>query len=463
MSGERRARGARPGVQSFLPRRSQHARVRRHVSVISTGYARPRADDHPSRDPRPVLPRRRLHSLTFMATSAWSALGRHRMRAALTVLGIAIGVGAVITMVSLGRGANQILADRLESMGPNVLYIEARDKIVQGAMAAADTLMFDDVVAMRKECPEVVLASPHVNFRAQIVAGGQNWNTNVRGVDPEFQNIRRWPMADGSFLNPQQVEAAAKVAVLGKTVLNALFPPNSNAVGATIRINAAPFTVIGVLAGKGAGVVGEDQDDVIVIPWTTAQRKMLGIRHLKDIWAAAASRETLPAAKRQITALLRQRHRLTADQPDDHTIRDYTEIAEASSETNAAMTLLLSAVASLALLVGGINTMSIMLVTVTERTREIGIRMAVGARVRDIRLQFLCEALLLTILGGVSGVAFGVGVSRAFAELFGWATVISADTVAIGLGVSTAVGLLFGSYPAVRASLLDPIEAIRSD
>jgi putative ABC transport system permease protein len=385
------------------------------------------------------------------------------MRATLTVAGIAIGVASVITMVSLGRGANKVLADRLESMGPNVLYIEARDKVVQGAMAAADNLMFDDVIAMRKECPAVILASPHVNFRAQIVAAGQNWNTNVRGVDPEFQKIRQWPLASGAFFNPPQVEAAAKVAILGQTVLQALFPSSTDAIGATIRINTASFTVIGVLAAKGAGVMGEDQDDVIVIPWTTAQRKMLGIRHLKDIWAAAASRAMLPTAKGQITALLRQRHHLTADQPDDHSIRDYTEIADASAATNDAMTLLLSAVASLALLVGGINTMSIMLVTVTERTREIGVRMAVGARAGEIRLQFLCEATLLTLIGGVLGVAFGVGVSTAFASLFGWATVIAPDTVALGLGVSTIVGLVFGSYPAIRASRLDPIEAIRND
>ena len=405
----------------------------------------------------------RLTTIGFIAHTAWRALGRHRMRASLTVLGIAIGVGAVITMVSLGRGANQVLAQRLESMGPNVLYVEAGNRLVQGVMTSSENLMFEDVVAMRKECPAVALASPHVNFRAQVVAGRNNWFANVRGVDPEFQNIRRWPMAEGVFLTPPQVEAAAKVAILGQTVFHELFPGSTNALGATIRINAAPFTVIGLLAAKGAGVTGEDQDDLIVIPWTTAQRKMMGIRHLKDIWASAATRDLLGQAKKQITALLRQRHRLTADQPDDHNIRDYTEIADSAADTNQLMTLLLSSVAGLALLVGGINTMSIMLVTVTERTREIGVRMAVGAAPGRIRLQFLLEALLLTIIGGLCGVVFGVGTSFALGSAFGWATVIAPDTMALGLGVSTVVGLVFGSYPAFRASSLDPIEAIRFD
>jgi putative ABC transport system permease protein len=334
---------------------------------------------------------------------------------------------------------------------------------VQGVMTSFESLMFEDVLAVRKECPAVALASPHVNFRAQIVAAGNNWNANVRGVDPDFQGIRRWPTTEGEFLNATHVDAAAKVAILGQTVFHQLFPGATSAVGSTIRINATPFTVIGLLAAKGAGVTGEDQDDVIVIPWTTAQKKMMGIRYLKDIWASADSRELIGAAKKQITAVLRQRHHLTADQPDDHSIRDYTEIAEGAADTNRLMTLLLSSVAALALLVGGINTMSIMLVTVTERTREIGVRMAVGARPGSIRLQFMLEALLLTIVGGVCGVVFGVGTSFTLARAFGWATMIASDTMAIGLGVSMVVGLVFGSYPAFRASSLDPIEAIRFD
>jgi putative ABC transport system permease protein len=300
-----------------------------------------------------------------------------------------------------------------------------------------------------------------VNLRGQVAFGNQNTNTQVRGVDSVWQQIRAWPLADGQFLTPNLVAASSKVAVLGHTVAHQLFSGAIDPIGQTIRIANTPFRIIGVLTPKGTSVTGDDQDDVVVIPWTTAQRRMLGIKHIKDMYVSAQSRDSIGAAKKQITALLRQRHHLTPEQPDDHSIRDYTEIAQSVNETNRVMTLLLSSVAAMALLVGGINTMSIMLVSVTERTREIGVRMAVGARTRQIRLQFLLEAMLLTLLGGLAGVALGIGSSFVVASSMHWPAVISSSTMALGLGISTLVGLVFGYYPALRASALDPIEALR--
>jgi putative ABC transport system permease protein len=356
-----------------------------------------------------------------------------------------------------------VVIDRLESMGSNMLFVEAGNRAVQGVSTAFDSMVYEDVVAARKDCPAIALASPHVNLRAQVASAGQNWATVVRGVDPFYQQIRRWPLADGRFLTDGMVTGAAKVAVLGQTVLHQLFPPGASAVGESVRINGVPFQVVGVLTAKGVNVVGDDQDDLVVIPWTTAQRRMLGIRHIKDMYLSAVSREAIPEAKRQITALLRQRHHLGPEAPDDHTIRDYTEMAERVNETNQLMTWLLASVAAIALVVGGINTMSIMLVTVTERTREIGVRMAVGGRSAQVRLQFVLEAMLLTLIGGVGGVALGIGASFVVARVLGWPAQISSTTIAVGLVVSTAVGLVFGYYPALRASRLDPIEALRSD
>jgi putative ABC transport system permease protein len=399
--------------------------------------------------------------LPFIARTAWGALGRHPLRAALTMVGIAVGIAAVIALVSLGEGAKQMVIERLATMGDNMLQVEAGNRSFRGASTPAETLTYDDVLAIRKECSAVSLASPQVDYRSQVAFEGRNWNTKVQGLDPDYQLIRRWVVDEGEFLDAGMINAAAKVTVLGQSVARQLFSTATNPIGQTIRVSNTPFRVVGVLAAKGAGVNGEDLDDFVIIPWTTAQRRMVRINYLKDVWISAVGADSIAEAKAQITALLRHRHHVAPEQPDDHNIKDFKEIAEQIGETNRVMTLFLACVASIALLVGGINTMTIMLVSVTERTREIGVRLAVGARTRQVRLQFVLEAMLLTLLGGVGGVALGVAASHLTARSLDWPSVVSVRTIVVGLGISTSVGLIFGYYPAFLASRLDPIEALR--
>jgi putative ABC transport system permease protein len=410
---------------------------------------------------RPSFAVRALATPLFIVRTAWSALGRHPMRAGLTMLGIAVGIAAVIALISLGEGAKQMVIQRLATMGDNMLQVEAGNRSFKGASGPVETLTFDDVTAIRKECSAVALASPQVDYRSQVAFEGRNWNTKIQGLDPEYQRIRRWPVAEGEFISAATVSSAAKVAVLGHTVAAQLFSSATNPLGQTIRVSNTPFRVLGVLAKKGAGVNGEDLDDFVIIPWTTAQRRMVHINYLKDIYISAASADSIGEAKRQITELLRQRHHIAPEQPDDHNIKDFKEIADQVGETNRVMAAFLACIASIALLVGGINTMTIMLVSVTERTREIGVRLAVGARTAQVRVQFLIEAMLLTLLGGVGGVALGIAVSHFTARALDWPTVISLPTIGLGLFISTLVGLVFGYFPAFQASRLDPIEALR--
>jgi putative ABC transport system permease protein len=400
-------------------------------------------------------------TLRFIVGSSWRALGRHPMRAGLTMVGIAVGIAAVIALVSLGEGAKQQVIERLAIMGENMLQVEAGNRSFRGASTPVETLSYEDVLAIRKDCSAVAYASPQVDYRSQVAFEGRNWNTRIQGLDAEYQLIRRWPVAEGEFLSGPMIASAAKVAVLGRSVAEQLFSTASNPIGQTIRVSNTPFRVVGVLERKGAGVNGEDLDDFVIIPWTTAQRRMVNIRYLKDVWISATSPTAIGEAKSQITALLRHRHHVAEGEPDDHNIKDFKEIGDQVNETNRIMTLFLASVAAIALLVGGINTMTIMLVSVTERTREIGVRLAVGARTRQVRAQFVLEAMLLTLLGGVGGVALGLGASHIAARFLEWPTVVSPPTIALGLCVSTLVGLVFGYYPAFLASRLDPIEALR--
>ncbi|MFI5175497.1 MAG: ABC transporter permease [Terriglobia bacterium] len=393
--------------------------------------------------------------------TAWKALGRHKLRATLTLLGISIGIAAVIAMVSIGDGANRAVIQKLENMGTNMLFVEAGNRQIQGVRTAFNTMMYEDVVAVRNQCPSVALASPNVDFRAQVGYEDHNWNTQINGVDLDYRLIRHWNVVKGDYFTDSDLSSAEKVAVLGQTIVEQLFPEGKNPVGETIRVRGNPYKVVGVLETKGSSVTGADQDDNIIIPWTTAQRKMLGIRYIKDMYISVVSREQIGMAKEQITSLMRQRHHLRPDQPDDFSIRDYTEIAEMVNETNRIMTLLLATVASLALFIGGINTMNIMLVTVTERTREIGLRLAVGAHQSDVRLQFLVEAVTLTVVGGVIGVGLGILSSAVISNVLEWPTVISLIAILVGLSVSAFVGMVFGYYPAHKAATLDPIDALR--
>ena len=394
---------------------------------------------------------------------ALRALGRNKLRAFLTMLGIIIGVGAVIAMVAIGEGARVTIRSQIASLGTNVLIVlpgtTAQGGVRTGS-GGVNTLVDGDAKAMMRELPAVASASPALRRPEQVVAGNLNWSTLTQGVAPEFQQIRDWQIAEGRFIHDGDVESAAKVAVIGETVLNQLFG-NDDPIDAVIRIRNIPFRVVGVLAPKGQTSQGTDQDDTIIIPYTTMQKRLMRITFVQSIVASAINAERLPEAQAQITALLRQRHRIGPDRQDDFYIRNLSDIAEAASSSARVMAVLLGSVASISLLVGGIGIMNIMLVSVTERTREIGIRMAVGARRKDIMLQFLVEAVVMAATGGSIGILLGIGSSEILNDWAEWPTHISASIVALAVVFSGAVGVFFGFYPARKAASLDPIDALR--
>jgi putative ABC transport system permease protein len=394
---------------------------------------------------------------------ALRALIRNKLRAFLTMLGIIIGVGAVIAMVAIGEGAKATIRSQIASLGTNVLIILPGTSVQGGVRTGAggvNTLVDGDVKAMMRELPAVAFASPALRRNEQIVAGNLNWLTLTQGVGPEFQQIRDWQIAEGRFIHDGDVDSAAKVAVVGETVVNQLFG-NDDPIDAVIRIRNIPFRVVGVLAPKGQTSQGTDQDDTIIIPYTTMQKRLMRITFVQSIVASAISAERLPEAQAQITSLLRQRHRIGPDREDDFYIRNLSDIAEAASGSARVMAVLLGTVASISLLVGGIGIMNIMLVSVTERTREIGIRMAVGARRKDIMLQFLVEAVVMAATGGCIGILLGIGSSEILNDWAQWPTHISPTIIAIAFFFSGAVGVFFGFYPARKAANLDPIDALR--
>jgi putative ABC transport system permease protein len=394
---------------------------------------------------------------------ALRALMRNKLRAFLTMLGIIIGVGAVIAMVAIGEGAKATIRSQIASLGTNVLIILPGTSLQGGVRTGSggvNTLVDGDAKAMMRELPAVAFASPALRRPEQVVAGNLNWLTLTQGVAPEFQQIRDWQIAEGRFLHDGDVESAAKVAVVGETVVNQLFG-NDDPIDAVIRIRNIPFRVVGVLAPKGQTSQGTDQDDTIIIPYTTMQKRLMRITFVQSIVASAINAERLPEAQAQITALLRQRHRIGPDREDDFYIRNLSDIAEAASTSARVMAVLLGTVASISLLVGGIGIMNIMLVSVTERTREIGIRMAVGARSKDIMLQFLVEAVVMAATGGCIGILLGIGSSEILNDWAQWPTHISASIIAVAFFFSGAVGVFFGFYPAKKAASLDPIDALR--
>jgi putative ABC transport system permease protein len=394
---------------------------------------------------------------------ALRALARNKLRAFLTMLGIIIGVGAVIAMVAIGEGAKSTIRAQIASLGTNVLVVLPGSNSQGGVrlgLGNVNTLVDADARAMVRELPSVSFASPVLRRPEQLVAGNLNWGTLAQGVAPEFQQIRDWQLADGRFLHEGDMESAAKVAVIGETVARQLFG-NDNPIDAVIRIRNIPFRVVGVLSPKGQTGQGTDQDDTVMIPYTTMQKRLMRITWLQSIVVKAVNAERVQEAQEQITLLLRQRHRIGQDREDDFNVRNLSDIAEAAQTTARVMAVLLGSVASISLLVGGIGIMNIMLVSVTERTREIGIRMAVGARSRDIMLQFLVEAVVMAATGGLIGIILGIGSSEVLKEWAQWPTLISPAIVAVAFLFSGAVGVFFGFYPAKKAANLDPIEALR--
>ncbi len=399
---------------------------------------------------------------------ALRALRVNRLRSALTMLGIIIGVAAVIAMVAVGSGATARITEQIRSIGSNVIIVLSGSVTSGGIRVGAGSIMTlseDDARAIASECPAVALVAPSSRGTAQVVFGNTNWSTLIQGTTPEYLEIRDFIMQAGRPFTAQDVDGATKVALVGQTVVDNLFG-GTDPIGQIIRIKKVPFTVLGVLAPKGQSVSGQDQDDIILVPISTAKKKVLGIsqanaRAVGTIMIQARGPTVMKEAEEQVVALLRQRHRIQPGQDNDFTVRNLTEVFAAQEQSARVMSILLGAIASVSLIVGGIGIMNIMLVSVTERTREIGLRLAVGAKARDILTQFLVEAVTLSLIGGLIGIGFGLGASVVISYLAKWATLISASAILMAFAFSAMIGVFFGYYPARKAAFLDPIEALR--
>ena len=397
---------------------------------------------------------------------ALRALLVNKMRSTLTMLGIIIGVGAVIAMIAVGSGAKKRIADQIASMGSNILIVVSGSSTSGGLRHGAGTvptLTVDDAKAIGTEVPGVRLVAPNISGIAQVVYGNQNWSTVIYGTTPDFLEIREWTLMSGRSFTQQDVDGAIKVCLLGKTVAENLFG-GMDPIGQVVRIKKVPFTVIGALAPKGQSTWGQDQDDIIFAPLTTAQKRLFGMQFpgmVRVITIQAREPEVMKTVEEQITDLLRQRHRIPASQENDFSVRNLTEIASSAEESAKVMSLLLGAIASISLIVGGIGIMNIMLVSVTERTREIGIRIAVGAKSKDILLQFLIESLVLSLVGGMLGIGVGIAGTLILSSFTQWPVLFSAQAILLAFFFSGSVGVFFGFYPARKASLLNPIEALR--
>jgi len=399
---------------------------------------------------------------------AMRALAVNKLRSLLTMLGIIIGVAAVIVMIAVGAGAQARVEEQIRSLGSNLLLILSGSRTASGVRSGFGsnlTISEDDTAAIAREIPET-LAGAVVRGGAQLVWGNQNWSTTIYGTTQDYLEIRQWEIAAGRAYDAQDQAGATKVCLIGQTVARQLFG-GADPVGQVIRIRRVPFTVIGLLEGKGQSMMGSDQDDVILMPISTARKRVLGATNLAKqrsvgaIWVKVAEGQDMKAVEEQVRALLRQRHRLQAGQDDDFSLRNLQEIAETQEASSRVLALLLAAVASVSLVVGGIGIMNIMLVSVTERTREIGLRMAVGARTRDILGQFLVEAVTLSLIGGLTGVAIGIGTAIGIAEVAGWRIVLSPESVVLAVAFAFAIGVFFGFYPARKAARLNPVEALR--
>jgi putative ABC transport system permease protein len=399
---------------------------------------------------------------------ALRALAVNKLRSALTMLGIVIGVGAVIVMIAVGSGAQARVEEQIRALGSNLLLVMPGATTAGGVrmgFGSGSTLSEEDVAAINREIPEA-LAAPALRGAAQVIWGNTNWSTVIFGVTPEYLDVRQWPLAAGRSFEPAEMAGAAKVCLIGATVAKQLFG-GADPLDQSIRIKRVPFTIIGVLDTKGQSLMGTDQDDLILMPINTARSRVLGSasvarqRSVGTIWVKVADGIDTKRVEEQVRALLRQRHRIQPGADDDFSLRNLAEVMAAQEASSRVLALLLAAVASVSLLVGGIGIMNIMLVSVTERTREIGLRMAVGARTRDILGQFLVEAVTLSLIGGLAGVALGMGASMAIAKLAGWRIVLSPEAVGLAVAFAFAIGVFFGFYPARKAARLNPVEALR--
>ncbi len=399
----------------------------------------------------------RFASTIFIALRA---LRRNVLRSILTALGIIIGVAAVIATFSIGNGAKAQVEAQVASLGQNVITVFSGSFSgggTRGGWGSSPTLTVDDYEGIEREVAGVVAASPEVRDRSQVLANGLNWNTQVSGEGPSYPEIRSWPIAEGTMFSDQDVRGVAKVCVIGKTVADQLFP-TQEAVGQTLRVRDIPFKVVGVLAAKGFNLFGQDQDDVVIIPYSSHMKRISKRTYLSSILVQAESAEAIDRVQKDITDLLQQRRK---GKEPDFTVRNQVELAQTATQTSKTMTVLLAAIASVSLVVGGIGIMNIMLVSVTERTREIRIRLAIGAHGGDVLLQFLIEAIILSVLGGILGVLLGVGASQFISWKNGWPVLVSAGSIAASVTFSALVGIFFGFYPARKAASMDPIEALR--
>ncbi len=394
---------------------------------------------------------------------ALNSLTRNKVRSFLTMLGIIIGVGAVIAMMAVGTGAQESIKQQIASLGTNVILVfpgSFNQGGVRSGTGTSASITPEDLIAIQTQCPAVASASPSVRDGGQVVYQEQNWRASILGVTPEYFIIRSWPVSSGQYFTEADVRGATKVCVIGQTIVDNLYK-GADPVGTVLRIKKMPFKVVGVLAVKGQSAQGSDQDDIIIAPYTTVQKKMSGQTFLGSMLASAISEDAMPEAQGQITELLRTRHKLQPWEESDFTVRSQTEIATAAQSTTQVLTILLASIASISLIVGGIGIMNIMLVSVTERTKEIGIRMAIGATAKNIMMQFLIEAIVLSLLGGLIGVILGVLSSNLISALAGWTTLVSPTSIILAFVFSAAVGIFFGLYPARKAAQLNPIDALR--
>lgn len=403
-------------------------------------------------------------SLLNLIRIAWHALQRNKLRAFLTMLGIIIGVAAVIAMVAIGQGSKKSIQDQIASMGSNMLTVRPNSNVVAGAKLDAttvNTLTLEDVTALQKQSKYLSAVSPGVSSKGQTIYGSLNWPTTIQGVAPSYMDIRDWPLSDGITFSDEDVTTAAKVCLLGQTVATNLFPPGTDPIGKVIRFNAIPFKVIGLLSEKGENAFGQDQDDIIIAPYSTVMKRILATIYLQNIYASAVDQNSTDEAMDEMDQILRASHRLRPSDQDDFLVRSQAELINTFSSTSQLLTVLLTAIAGISLVIGGIGIMNIMYVSVTERTKEIGLRMSIGARGMDILLQFLLEAVLISITGGIIGVLLGILAAQLITVFLQWPTLISESSIVLSFMVCAVTGIFFGYYPAQKASRLDPIEALR--